>query len=483
MNIRSATNMRIVDLFMQQTGTYNDQYHRPYVSHLDQQGLNSILGRVEQMGGNSTLPPTVFSGVTSNFIAPSANHAGIIQINNGWNSARARFILVVYVEFSVGSPIKYYIQGFTSHIGFTQTGNIDPEMEFYINSITAVSTIPIMTPTGMVEQNKIIGSDLVVNDPLNNNGYSANGFKHLIRPSDVFAGIQVQDLYGLDPDSNDRRAILTNSPVSSNRLNNVPTEYLSKVINSYNSGRELVSFGQSEKDILSQAKSMCMDESINANPFISTLSRHYGVISTKVFKYRDLMMIDPNTDNVAKINWINHIHAAELPQAGGTEYLHGADRTTITAISLAGSIPALMMEYLLRQVAFQATNNTINGQIELVIIGAMSITDADMTMYYEAFKKRVIYEVIQEFTFNNQIPFMLRVDSNIFGDTKIELSLDNQPLTPFVIPSFSDSLFTNVITPDRGSYHALVNDFSNLINQVREVTFNKELSKTFGSSI
>lgn len=482
MNVRSATNMRIIDLFLQQTGTYNDQFYRPYVSHLDQQGLNTILTRVDQMGTNSTLNPTVFSGVTSNFIMPSANHNGIIDITNGWNNNRAIFILVVYVEFSVGAPVKYYIQGFTNYLGFTQTGNIDPEMEFYINSITAVNNIPIHTTYGVVNQNKIISSDLLVNDPFNANmGYTNNQYKRLVRPSDVFAGIQVESMYGADNQTFDRRSILSNIPVGSNRINNVPTEYLSKVINSYNSGREMVSFGQSEKDVLSQAKAMCMNDGTNTNPFISAISRHYGLMSTKQFKFKDLMIIDPNVDNITRINWISNNHIGELNAAGQTEYLHGADRVTVTALSLANSIPALMMEFLFSHVIIQATNNTIDGQPELIIISAISITDADMTMYYEAFKNRVIFEIINDFTYNNQVPFMLRVDSNLFGDTRVELSLDNGPLTPFVVPSFSDSLFTNIITPTEENYHGLINDFSNLISSVREITFNKEMNNNFGS--
>ncbi len=459
---RNPKSIRIAELFIQQTGTYSNQYFRPYVSYMDGQQLNQIISRVEQMGPGAAINSNVFSGLTSNLVSPSAQVAGEVPIPNGWGETRARFILVVYVEFSTGNPIRYYIQGFTDYLGYSRAGNIDPNLTFFINSITAVSSIPVMTPVGMMEQNKVIESDLVVNDlSTGQNMYSQSKF--LVRPSDIFNGIQVSDINQIDPSLMDRRSLLTMEPKSSNRLNNVPAEYISKIIDSYNRGRYLTDYGQSETDILSQAKSMILEESTSMNPFIAAISNMKGVQTTKIFQYSDLLRLDPNTDNVTKINWISDRNIGELHQAGQTEYLHGADRTTVVASSLALSIPALMMEYLLSNVTIQATNNTLNGAIEILLIPGRSLTNADTPQHYEAFKHRLLMEVINDFTWNNQTAFAMYVTCDLFGDTKVELSLDGGPLTPYVFPSFSDSLYTNVITPNQESYMGLVNAFSTLM--------------------
>ena len=475
---RAVISLNVVSLFIQQTGTYNDQFKRPYVSHLDNGSLSNILNRVAEVGGYGKINSSVFSGYTSGLISPSPITQGGIFIPQGWGETRARFILTVQATFSVGNPIYYYIQGFTDYFGLTKT-NIDPNMIFYINSVTAVANTTVMTPMGMQEQKRIIGSDLIIVDNSygNNNYVEMSNSQYMLRPSDIFAGLHSTDVYNAATHNPtdlyiDRRTQLSNVPTASKRQNDIPTDYLASVANSYLDSKETADFNIGQNEILSTARQNVMENPISQNPFISALSSIYGVIGVNSFRMQDLISIDPNTDNVTTVNWIADKHLGELHYAGQTEHLAGADRTTTVAVGLGNSIPALMIEYLITNISFQATNNTVSGQPTVVIMNAQSITNADMTQYYRAFETRLINEIINDFTFNNSTSFTLMVDSNLFGDTSIQLSIDGGPLTPFVIPSFSESLFTSIITPNQESYYNIVNDMGTLLNGISEAKNN-----------
>ena len=77
--------MRITGLLIQDTGTYNPMYIRPYTTHVTKEAANAISDRVNQTGD---INYATFSGIAGSIIAPSAVALGEIPIPNGWGERR-----------------------------------------------------------------------------------------------------------------------------------------------------------------------------------------------------------------------------------------------------------------------------------------------------------------------------------------------------------------------------------------------------------
>ena len=76
-----------------------------------------------------------------------------------------------------------------------------------------------------------------------------------MRPGDVFCGIQgayLQNSSGVNT-LTDHRVSIGQDAKTSKRTNNVASEYLANIVNTYSKGQQLSTFGSSDTDILSRA--------------------------------------------------------------------------------------------------------------------------------------------------------------------------------------------------------------------------------------
>jgi len=460
--------INIARLLMSETGTYNDMVQRPYTLSMEAGTLNSITQRAVEMHGK--LSGATLSGVACDLVSPSAAPTGNVSIPNGWGTRRIRFVMEVHCQFVLGVTMIYYIQGYTDFPGVSATGEPAPDMRFIINSIIGVSRTTIPTPSGMVTRDIITENSQVVADP---NALNAMmGGNLLMRPQDVFGRMQANYIsqghsYGggnvIDP-----RGTLTAAPVRSNRMNNVGAEYIAKIVNGYTTGNELATFGQGTQDILSRAKAEVYETPLMDNPFISILSDVRGMGISNSFTYGDLLNIDPGVSQRKHFAVHSNIQQAQVHTVGATSYWNGTDRETVVATILGQAVPALMMELLISKINFHATNHDHSGNVTIAISGAKSLTEADMTRYYEMFKSRLANEVLRDISFGGNIPFSLQMEVDLFGDTWIRLSLNSGPIIDYALGTFSDSLFTPIVTGQKQMFDSMVYDIENLVNNVSE---------------
>ena len=99
--------LKITKFLIQETGTYNPMYIRPYVTHVTSDIANTIAQRVEQSG---TVTAGTFSGLTSSLISPSSSAMGEIPIPNGWTEKRLSFLLTLELESSLYGNKIIYVQ-------------------------------------------------------------------------------------------------------------------------------------------------------------------------------------------------------------------------------------------------------------------------------------------------------------------------------------------------------------------------------------
>lgn len=465
-----STNLRIAKLIMQETGTYNPQYSRPYSTHFDQHTLNSVTERVIDRS-NGRFDPAALSGISGTFISPSPTPEAEIPIINGWSEKRARFLMEVECQFQVGSSSSTYIQGYTSFPGITVNNSIAPDMEFYINSIITTRKTQVMTPYGVQEIESVVDNSHLLST---NSWFGVNqpGQQRLMRPQDVFCHMQASHIPGMyDSDITsvyDGRTVLKTEATKSARINGLAGAYASKIIDGYIIGNSVSDFGQSEAAILNRSRSEVNEAQASLDPFLAALSSINLNGITNKFKFTDLERIDPNVRFVTNYAVLGQTQQMQTHHSGQTSAWHGADRATLAATILSQAVPAIMMDLMINRLIFKSTNHDITGQMQTMIIDGKSFSNMDLTKHLDMFKRRLEKEILLDLTFNNQVSYALDMRVDLLGETWVAISIDGQPSVDFVTPSFCDNLFVPVITTNTLTVQNLTADFENLVSNVKE---------------
>jgi hypothetical protein len=470
--INHIRSLKITNLILQKTGTYNDMYHRPYISHVDQNTLNNLTRRVEDTRG-APISQALFSGLSNEIITPSPTIEGNVAIDNGWSERRLRFILETTSETLTGNTIVQYFQGYTNHDGVGMNGSVDPNMVFYINSFITLNRSFEQSPYGLVAKDVVTESAHVVDG---NIVLSNDQDMFVMRPQDIFIGVQssyLENAYnfikGPEDSFIDSRLKLRREGVRSNRNNGMPSYYLSNIVNSYQTGMSDLVLGQGPNNAFSKCIELTYEPNIRENGFINSIMGIHGIDNTSTFTIDTLRMIDPDVDRV--INYINlgPVGLNKLHSVGQTSYWNASDRETVIATSLANAVPQLLLGYAISKVDLTTTNG-ITGSCYTVITNIVGIKNNVTVPTVEAFKMRLGKELLDDLSFNNQEIYNIVLSFDLFGETKISLSLNNGPMYDYTFPSFSDSLLVPVMTPNKDNYSSLVYDFECIMNNIQQIT-------------
>lgn len=466
---RAPTTIRVARMLLQESGTYNPMYTRPYQTHLAPDVLDNVLRRVDQ-AGSAGITGVMLAGVASSMVAPSATPTGEISIPMGWSDRRIRFLLEVHVTVATGSQMIYFFQGYTTHLGINANGDIDPQMQFIINSYMRVNRALKYNGYGqgimqdVVTESAHIVDGMLVSQAVGNELYC-------MRPNDLFAGIQsayIESAYKNYSGNvlRDTRYRMSGESVRSNRANNVPGNYIASVVDTYKNAQQMSEFGQGNQDIYARSQGMSSEASPYENPFIRAISNIRGQNCVTSFDIATLRQLDPNVENVTNYLRMGHTELAQVHQTGQTSYWSGSDASTLAATILSNGVPATMMDLMISKIYFRSTNNDIGGKVNTIIIDGKSLTNMDMSQNFELFKVRLEKEILFDLTYGNQTLFQLEMSVDLFGETRITIQLDSDAAITYMTPSFCDSLLSPIITNNRDNFEGVTNDFETLMNSL-----------------
>lgn len=462
--------VKVAKLVLQEAGVYNQQFLRPYQTHFNGQVIDSINSRLEQTVGKMTAAD--MSGLASQLLTPTAFHQGDIYINNGWNENRIRFLMEVHVDRNLGSTVIYFIQGYTDHVGVSTSGNIDPNMKFYINSFVQITRAFQNTPHGVVSQDvvtaaaQVIDGRLVAHPTMNYQEFYTS------RPMDIYNGMQSQyqiaasEAYYPNSTVYNKTINHAGEVVKNSRKTNVPARYVADIVNSHMHGMSFMTFGQDASDRLSHARSEVYESPVLENYFIRAISSVQGVSTTSSFTYNDLLKVDPNAAANTNFLIVGTTERASLDYASSSEYWNGADRVTQVATILSNAVPALMMECMIGKISFNMSNHSSDGRANMIITSGHGLANVDMTMFYEGFKRRLELEVMNDITYGNQELYNLQMNVDLFGNTSIEIQLGSEPWVRFNTPSFCDGLISPIIMTNRDAFFTTCSDFELMMNNI-----------------
>lgn len=471
------TKINIRSLKMQETGTYNPMVIRPYTTMVDNNSLSRVSDRIGAASGGQ-ITGALMAGVANSILQPATTPQGVIDIPYGWAERRIRFILEVVCKMPVGSEVVYYFQGYTSHLGVSHSGAVDPAMQFYINSYIKVIRCTKYTPIGMVTEDVVTESANIVNGKINYTSKDPNEHLYMMRPNDIFCGIQTNYMNNSLANQrfgnvNDTRYKLNDDPVRSDRTNNLSSNYLAKLVDTYQLSLNTSVHGVDNSDIFNSCVNNTYEENINSNPFIQAISNIRGIPSCAFFSFNDLRSIDPNIDAVSVFATLGNTVQNVVHTVGQTEVWNSVNIETVLATMLSNAVPALMMELMISKVGFRATNGVPGGQHMVILYDAKSLTNADMSAYYEMFKRRLEKEILLDISQNNNEIYNIDMYADMFGESHINISIGGQPAVPYTTPSFCDSLMTPVVAVNKNNFDYVVHDFEVLMNVVSETVSGK----------
>ncbi len=387
-------------------------------------------------------------------------------IANGWDAPRYSFQLIGEYEMLVGCKVMITIAGYTSAL--VPADKVEgSDMRFVINSVQSSRRTIEKTQEGYREYLNPIEDSHVYAHPEYQGGYDLDARRTKVRPVDIYQSMKLSHLAS-PGDTFDLRTILHTRPVSARRALMIPSFYLNDIVMNYRRASLDSSIGiQREEDILENARGYAQESLLAHNPFFRALERAADGFSANSFTWSELLMVDP------EISAVTAVATTGTPRDSDYQTWEGTDATTQAAWGLAMGVPALMSMLAITQVKFFATN-ILAPTAELedpTLKNSFFITEVRSSIYdnikedlIKAFTGHFERYLLPKLSMHGQIGYMVRVDSDMFGDTVVDIRLGkNGEAQRFLIPTFADSLMTPLVSTGKDSF--LVRDLETILQE------------------
>lgn len=486
---QNNVSLNVKSFILVQTGSYQEQHLRPFAVNATKQALDA-LSEATNFGTN--LGVAAVQEIASDVIQPSANTEGTIGIDQGWRSRRFRFLMKVEEchPFITGTTTQRIFFGYTDQCDASYH-HLDPDMRIYFNSETVISQSIQQTPAGPVYKSNISSANQIIS-PVGFNTVPNDAFNydtlHLIRPEDIFSLSQTNHVAQNLVNSGaidgpihrniDHRTL--SGPGSgykySKRRDTSPTRYLSNTLGSYQ--QAVKEYNNSSMDgeisaevLLGEAASFSRNTQLYTNSFIAVLRDRAGYMEKGYVTLRELQEMFPETrmENVLRYSMDNGQSIRKVNLAEDSQGWGGADYTSIGASLIAQTVPSIMMDSYFRSISFSVTNGTGPNQYLFDLNPHMTksvIDNIDMVPYVNEFERRLSIDTLNGISRGNQVPFRMIVSSDLAGDTVIDISIGGDNMARYVAPTFSDSLFSPVVTRDVNLPNSVSNDMYWLVSEV-----------------
>lgn len=479
--------IEILEMIVAPSGTYADQWTRPYQTNSTGPTVQAIQERFDQVQGNfNALNNGLFDGVAGGFVSPQAQPEQQIMIPNGWGTERYYFILKVAIHNRLGGTSIDIIQGYSDFADPSFNNLPDPRTRFIINGISRVVNTIIhgsygRQEAGMVKESYQILANPNYNGPQDFSNFgSASNTSVSMRPGDIFSSLHTSEY--TTSDLVDMRTATTSSPKTSARGNAVAANYAGQIVRGYAEAVTKAGYSPGGSHLYSDAIGVVADKPLTRDEFVKAINSVTGMPLSNSFQLQDLYSLDPSLQNSMdqriKIQRKQQLVPSyrngggfafgDMPTSGNAQHWHGSDYDTQAAAVLSNSLPAMMLELGVVHLVFQATNHSRQPVIQTIF--AQGIADNfDCRPLMPTLESRIQREIIDTISGYNQIMYQIYVDVKVAAQTTISVQFENKHPSEFVSPTFADSLMSPVLTGDRGRLSDVACDFGTLVNHLVQV--------------
>ncbi len=455
--------------------TYNEMYQRSFSLGLAPGEIGGMQDYFYTQGvdKNNQLSMTSAAPALGNVIKLSTTPTGKVLIPHGWGTQRLMFLMAVEEYLSDTVALTHYIQGYSEYYDPSHVGTLDPNANYFINSITTITRTRYVH-NNMVDS-RVTATYNVVYDPMGGSSYQnvaePGMHQELIRPTDIMANLYAGNLHANNPDVslNVRTGSITNGANVSKRNNNDPLRYFTDTVNAVIVGKSINVGHNTPENVLSNANGMVAEQPITNNGFIYELARITGNFEPSSFTLSTLTALDPAVS--AKITLVNSGSLVRDPTATttmldthDTESMLNYTEDAEVAQSFINSLTSVMSDNLTTVISGTVTN--LHGQPLTTISNIQSFLEGvDITPYGNRIINYVNSVIIPQISINNLRLVSIVFDCDLLGDTAVSISLDNNSPVIFRLPTFADSLYTPILT-NEATKEAVLGDFEVLVDTV-----------------
>lgn len=491
-NQYSTRNRRIRSLFIQQTGTYQNQWRRPMqlecTSALQDQLVNAFCA-------NTKISAIDLVSSDSQLIMPTAQPETAVGIVNGWDTPRLKFWMVIDIGDNIGGVDVINVQGYTEHADLSASGHFDPRMAFFINNITQSKTARVNNVTLYNPQYSL--------QMLHNSthaGFQSSEQVFGLTPMNVFNQMGNLDMfYGADQSFAgtgmlyDTTNHVTATPKVASRSNSLTTEYAGRIINAYVgeklSDRTDPDGEQRSSTFFNNCQTLVDDsKKLERNDFVKFLQHRRGqmvqwgaTIDTNVFSLDDLLAYDPaamSPDVLRLIPADGGIHVA-----GMTASWQSSDQETLFATIISEGVSSLAAQCGMNKVVFSASNRlTPDGSVHFSYEDFRTInSDAAANRDATTFRYRVETELLSIASYANQLGYNVHVSCDLGGETHVRVQLEGHPEVYYVRPTFCDALLSSLVSNKSVSLDSLSSGFEDLGENLYQAK--QDASRSFNAGV
>lgn len=447
----SSISVDVVKAFFIAVPAEHPMHYRPMVMTFDD---NSFREMRDITANGLTLDHAALRHVSRNIISQSRQSQGVIGIDNGWGTQRFAF----YILFRVTTPARIsdeILTGYTDELGMSELNGPssrvwNPNMTLSVNSHMRVHSQETYGTHG----SQLVYSGRDVNQvlrptyiQLNNQQVNMTESSIAMRPVDALTRLQVERM-GNPNDILDTRGRLQAGDgsygISSSRKNELSSQYLSKILQSYSNayrqsdgmGGEVMTTGTAA----SYAREISLDSSV--------LFRHLGQYSSYAhagyLTFGEMVRMFPYFEN--QIQVVMPARGSVVDNTIDTQGWGAPDAVTNVAYALSHTVPAILSDTLAVAASFTVHNQGFGGQPDIVVENLQPMFDsvADERIY-PAFCEAILNDLIPELFPNNEEDYRIQMTCSLFGSSSISVSLNGSVMTPFTAPNYADGLTSSSI--------------------------------------
>lgn len=459
---------QITKFILTQTGTYQEQTRRPFVSNVSAEAMQALAN--DTRDGQNFGVAAMQNAALANLIAIQSTPEGIASVANGWRFRRFRGLMVVSEKSPFAGRAEtmrvYYV--YTDNSEESYNRNLDPQMRIYFNSETIVTERLIPTANGVVPQAQIMGSYQIVAPVNAQAGNHSNPTTYMVRPEDIYHGAQTRLVNeklkysgflgeGVSADmSIDGRYTMGGSSTQmyNKRSDLAPARYLSRTMLAQQHANKEAALdgvmGQDQEVMFGAAGSYIANPSMVSNTFFALLRDRFPSFTERGFiTYGQLCSLFPHLDSITDYSMADARAVRRENLAEDSNHFNGSDPCTMAASLISQVVPGIMMDNFIQAFAFTAMNGVGGSQYNLTPIPNTLkgvVDNLEMSRYVEEFFRRIVTDVLESISMRNQIQFSFSMHADLGADSVIDIQMHSQPSIRYVIPTYNDSLFSSVVT-------------------------------------
>lgn len=500
-----------VDLVV--SGTYRQEYLRPYMISTTRDDLNHIADLTDQHGGR--VSESGLAGVAGRLMnySNSVSDQDIIDVENGFDTPRFSFLIDVlereYDDFKRDyREIVTTISGYTDRLdaatrtrttrGTTNNQQeilVAPDTRFYITNITRVEreTALVKTNDQMIFPSYYRG----------NNMLGRHTDLYIARPRDVFVVEGVNQRANASGNNavniNQANKLIGTMPKPSRATNLTPASYLASSINALASAetRSQISTrgdygsydnqGSSRENVVRNAAGLLVESNgYESNTFLSMLRNKVGRFTTdNVFTWGDLH----NIFGYDALENITDVHNFTMERNRGDNRMSNVDddiadwndrenggRNAVMATILKQAIPAKAFENAILSCSIEATNSLsrtqqldsyrgINVEVHNVI-WSKRCDENEQWRRIKQMEEDIAIGILLDASINNSFEFDISIDLEWRFDSFYRIGIDGGRMMEFTSSGFSGSITTPVLSTSLDLTEHLGRDLRSIVDNV-----------------